>query len=159
MASSVASPSQARSPLQGASIKLFVAGGAIVLAVVYLVLVGLQSTTVYFLTVGELLSKGPAAHNQTYRVSGVLVPGTLTTDGSGVGIRFEIADATEGARPLPVVYWGGQVPDIIGDNIEIVTEGKLDAQGTFTASSVLAKCPSKLENAPPEEHDYGSSAS
>ena len=53
-----------------------------------------------------------------------------------------------------MVYHGGQVPDIMGDNIEIVAEGKLDAQGTFTANNVLAKCPSRLENAPPEEHDY-----
>jgi cytochrome c-type biogenesis protein CcmE len=156
VASSIASSSPSRAPLPGASVKLFVAGGAIALAVVYLVLVGLQSTTVYFLTVGELQSKGPAAQNQLYRVSGLLVPGSLTTDSSGVGIRFQIADATEGARPLSVVYRGGQVPDIIGDNIEIVTEGKLDAQGTFAANSVLAKCPSRLENAPPEEHDYGS---
>jgi len=55
---------------------------------------------------------------------------------------------------LTVVYHGGQVPDIMGDDVEIVAEGKLDAQGTFTASSVLAKCPSRLENAQPEEHDY-----
>jgi cytochrome c-type biogenesis protein CcmE len=42
----------------------------------------------------------------------------------------------------------------MGDNIEIVAEGKLDTRGTFTATQVLAKCPSRLENAPPEEHDY-----
>ena len=137
------------------NLKFFVAGGAIGLAVIYLVLMGLQSTTVYFLSVGELQAKGPAAQNQLYRVSGLLVPGSLSTDTSGLGIHFEIADAPTGAKPLPVIYRGGQVPDIIGDNIEIVAEGKLDTHGTFTASTVLAKCPSKLENAPPDEHDYG----
>jgi len=121
--------------------------------VAYLVLMGLQGTTVYFLTVSELQAKGPAAQNQVFRVSGLLVPGTMARESSGIGIAFQIAD--EASKPLPVVYRGGQVPDIIGDNIEIVAEGKLDAQGTFTASTVLAKCPSKLENAPPEEHDYG----
>jgi cytochrome c-type biogenesis protein CcmE len=136
---------------------VFVAGGAIALAVAYLVLMGLQGTTVYFLTVGELRAKGPAAQNQVYRVSGMLVPGTLATDTSGLGIHFHIADTPESSPPLPVVYRGGQVPDIIGDNIEIVAEGKLDAQGTFTANTVLAKCPSKLENAGPEEHDYSTS--
>ena len=49
---------------------------------------------------------------------------------------------------------GGQVPDVMGDNIEIVAEGKLDTQGTFTATNVLAKCPSRLEDAAPEERDY-----
>jgi cytochrome c-type biogenesis protein CcmE len=134
-------------------VKFFVAGGVIALAVAYLVIMGLQGSTVYFLTVGELQAKGPAAQNQLYRVSGMLVPGSLARESSGLGIEFQIADP--GSAPMPVVYRGGQVPDIIGDNIEIVAEGKLDAHGTFTANTVLAKCPSKLENAPPEEHDYG----
>jgi cytochrome c-type biogenesis protein CcmE len=146
------SPARSGSPFGGQNVKFFVAGGVIALAVAYLVLVGLQGTTVYFLTVSELQAKGPAAQNQLYRVSGNLVPGTLVKDSSGLGIHFLIAD--ESSKPLPVVYRGGQVPDIMGDNIEIVAEGKLDAHGTFTASNVLAKCPSRLENAPPEEHDY-----
>jgi cytochrome c-type biogenesis protein CcmE len=133
-------------------LKFVIAGGVIALAVLYLVVVGVQGTTVYFLTVSELQARGAAAQNQVFRVSGNLVPGTLTRDSGGLGIHFLIADAS--SSPLPVVYHGGQVPDIIGDNIEIVAEGKLDSQGTFTATNVLAKCPSKLENAPPEEHDY-----
>jgi cytochrome c-type biogenesis protein CcmE len=149
---SVAQSSPTRSLLGGSNVKFFVAGGVIALAVAYLVLMGLQGTTVYFLTVSELQAKGPAAQNQLYRVSGMLVPGTLTRESSGLGIHFLIADPD--SSPLPVVYRGGQVPDIMGDNIEIVAEGKLDSQGTFTASTVLAKCPSRLENAPPEEHDY-----
>ena len=45
------------------------------------------------------------------------------------------------------------------EDVEIVAEGKLNAQGTFAANDVLAKCPSRLqEAAPPEEHDYGSAA-
>jgi cytochrome c-type biogenesis protein CcmE len=149
---SVAHSETSRSLLAASNVKFFVAGGVIALAVAYLVMMGLQGTTVYFLTVGELQAKGPAAQNQLFRVSGMLVPGTLVKDASGIGIQFQIADP--GSSPLPVVYRGGQVPDIMGDNIEIVAEGKLDAHGTFTANTVLAKCPSKLENAPPEEHDY-----
>jgi cytochrome c-type biogenesis protein CcmE len=149
---SVAQPSSARSVFAAQNLKFFVAGGVIALAVAYLVTMGLQGTTVYFLTVSELQAKGSAAQNQLYRVSGNLVPGSLIKDNSGLGIHFQIADAE--SKPLPVVYRGGQVPDIIGDNIEIVAEGKLDAQGTFTANNVLAKCPSRLEDAAPEEHDY-----
>jgi cytochrome c-type biogenesis protein CcmE len=136
----------------GLNLKFVIAGGVIALAVAYLVMMGLQGTTVYFLTVSELQAKGPAAQNQLYRVSGNLVPGSLVRDSGGLNVHFAIADAT--SQPLDVVYHGGQVPDIMGDNIEIVAEGKLDAQGTFTANNVLAKCPSRLENAPPDEHDY-----
>jgi cytochrome c-type biogenesis protein CcmE len=148
----LAPPGPRRSLLGGQNLKFFIAGGVIALAVAYLVTMGLQGTTVYFLSVSELQAKGPAAQNQLFRVSGNLVPGTLARDASGLGIQFLIADPTSG--PLAVVYRGGQVPDIIGDNIEIVAEGKLNAQGTFMANNVLAKCPSRLENAPPEEHDY-----
>jgi cytochrome c-type biogenesis protein CcmE len=138
----------------GGNLKFFIAGGVIALAVAYLVIAGLQATTVYFLTVSELQAKGAAAHNQLYRVSGTLVPGSLTRESSGLGIHFLIADPE--STPLPVVYRGGQIPDIMGDNIEIVAEGKLDAQGTFAANTVLAKCPSRLENAAPDEHTYSS---
>ena len=134
------------------NLKFFIAGGVIALAVAYLVIAGLQATTVYFLTVSELQAKGPAAQNQLYRVSGVLVPGSLTRESSGLGINFLIADPS--SQPLAVVYRGGQVPDIMGDNIEIVAEGKLDAHGTFAANTVLAKCPSRLENDMPDEHTY-----
>ena len=149
---SVAESSPARPFFGGQNLKFFIAGGVIALAVAYLVTMGLQGTTVYFLTVSELQAKGASAQNQVFRVSGNLVPGTLARDSTGLGVQFLIADT--GSAPLPVVYRGGQVPDIIGDNIEIVAEGKLDAQGTFTANNVLAKCASRLENAPPEEHDY-----
>ena len=153
---SVAQAETTRTVYRAQNLKFFLAGGVIALAVAYLVTVGLQGTTVYFLTVSELQAKGPAAHNQLYRVSGSLVPGTLARDATGLGIRFLIADPS--SAPLTVVYKGAQVPDIIGDNIEIVAEGKLDTQGTFAANNVLAKCPSRLENAPPDEHDYGASA-
>ena len=149
---SVAHSKSTHSPFAGQNLKFLIAGGVIALAVAYLVTMGLQGTTVYFLTVSELQAKGATAQNQLYRVSGNLVPGTLARDSSGLGVQFLIADPS--SNPLTVVYRGGQVPDIIGDNIEIVAEGKLDAQGTFTANNVLAKCPSRLENAPPEERDY-----
>src|SRR5581483_8765010 len=144
------------------NIKFIVAGGVIALAVVYLITVGLQGTTEYFLTVSELQAKGSAAQNQVLRVSGTMVPGSFARSSDGLGVSFLIAD-TAAASPLAVTYKGGQVPDTMADtnanNIEIVAEGKLTSQGTFTATDVLAKCPSRLEDAaPPEEHDYGATA-
>lgn len=150
---SIAHSSPSQSLFSGRNVKFFIAGGVIALAVAYLVTMGLQGTTVYFLTVSELEAKGSTAQNQVFRVSGNLVPGTLARDSGGLGVQFLIADPAASA-PLTVEYKGGQVPDIMGDNVEIVAEGKLDAQGTFMANSVLAKCPSRLENAPPDEHAY-----
>ena len=141
--------------------KFIVASGVIALAVAYLVTMGLQGATEYFLTVSELQAKGAAAQNQVLRVSGTLVPGSLRHDATGFGVSFLIAD-TAAATPLTVRYRGAQVPDTMTDptgDVEIVAEGKLDALGTFTASDVLAKCPSRLADAaPPDEHDYAAAS-
>jgi len=155
---SVAQSSPTRSGLPGGgNLKFFVAGGVIALAVAYLVMMGLQGTTVYFLTVSELQAKGASAQNQMLRVSGTLVPGSLAHDADGLSVHFLIADDAA-MTPLTVTYRGGQVPDTMADtsagNVEIVAEGKLNAQGTFAATDVLAKCPSRLEEAAPTEHDY-----
>jgi cytochrome c-type biogenesis protein CcmE len=151
-------PSSTRSLPGGSNLKFIVAGGVIALAVAYLVAMGLRGTTEYFLTVSELQAQGVSAQNQVLRVSGTLVPGSLEHDASGLGVHFLIADAAA-VTPLTVTYTGGQVPDTMADtsagDVEIVAEGKLNAQGTFTANDVLAKCPSRLQDAaPPEEHDY-----
>jgi cytochrome c-type biogenesis protein CcmE len=42
---------------------------------------------------------------------------------------------------LPVVY-KGMIPDIFGPGIQVVVEGRY-VDGTFQATSLLAKCPSK----------------
>ena len=150
---SVARPS----PFGGTNLKFFVAGGVIALAVAYLVTMGLRGTTEYFLTVSELQARGFSAQNQLLRVSGTLIPGSLTREADGLSVRFLIADSAA-ATPLTVTYKGGQVPDTMSDtsanNIEIVAEGKLNAAGTFSATDVLAKCPSRLEDAAPTERDY-----
>jgi cytochrome c-type biogenesis protein CcmE len=145
--------------LGGGNLKFIIAGGVIVLAVAYLVTMGLRGTTEYFLTVSELQAMGQSAQNQMLRVSGTMVPGSLTHDASGLGVSFLIAD-TAAAAPLTVTYKGAQVPDTMTDptgDVEIVAEGKLNTQGTFAATDVLAKCPSRLADAaPPEERDYSS---
>jgi len=157
------SPSPTRSLPGGKNLKFIVAGGVIALAVAYLITMGLQGTTQYFLTVSELQAQGAAMQNQTLRVSGTLVPGSLEHDADGLSVHFLIADPAA-VTPLTVTYRGGQVPDTMADtsagDVEIVAEGKLSSEGTFSANDVLAKCPSRLEDAaPPEEHDYAASAS
>jgi cytochrome c-type biogenesis protein CcmE len=159
---SVAQPSPGPTSLFGGkNLKFLIAGGVIAIAVVYLITVGLQGTTEYFLTVSELQARGPAVENQVLRVSGNLVPGSLTHDPGNIGVHFLIADTGAPGTPLSVSYTGGQVPDTMDantDDVQIVAEGKLSSQGTFTATDVLAKCPSRLADAaPPEEHDYQSS--
>ncbi len=155
----MASVAQSRGVPFGNNLKFVVAGGVIALAVLYLVTMGLRGTTEYFLTVSELQAQGATAQNQVLRVSGTLIPGSLQHDADGLSVHFLIADPAA-ATPLTVTYRGGQVPDTMADttasDVQIVAEGKLNSTGTFAATDVLAKCPSRLEDATPTTRDYSS---
>lgn len=126
----------------GRRLKLLIAGGSVLLGVCYLMITAMQTSTVYYLTVGELLARGTAAHGQQVRVAGDVVPGTVEREDAGLGVRFLVHD---GSGQVPVYYRGGPVPDIFGDEVQVVIEGKYNADGTFVANTLLAKCPSKFE--------------
>jgi cytochrome c-type biogenesis protein CcmE len=48
---------------------------------------------------------------------------------------------------FPVVY-RGIIPDTFTDSVDVVVEGRLGRDGTFRATTLLAKCASRYENAP-----------
>lgn len=123
------------------NVKLTVASAVLVMAVGYLVLTGLQTTSVYYLTVGELTSQAPAI-GRPVRVAGNVAPGSVEKLNGGLGLRFVVAD---GSGSFPVVYNAGPVPDIFGEQVQVVVEGKLQPDGTFNADTLLAKCPSRFE--------------
>ena len=133
-------PASPASP--GRHLKLLVAGGAVALGIVYLIVTALQTSTVYYITVGELLQRGPAGAAQQVRVAGDVVPGSVEKIDAGLAIRFQVHD---GSGQMPVYYKGGPVPDIFGEEVQVVVEGKVGPDGTFQASTLLAKCPSKFE--------------
>jgi len=126
----------------GRRLKLLVAGGSILLGVLYLVVTALQTSTVYYITVGELLSRDSSTSTQQVRVAGDVVPGSVERIDAGLALKFLVHD---GSGQMPVYYKGGPVPDIFGDQVQVVVEGKVGPDGTFQASTLLAKCPSKFE--------------
>ena len=125
------------------NLKFIVAGGVLIVAVGYLILTGMQTSAVYYLTAGELQQAGAQAYGRQVRVAGNVAPGTVERLNGGLGLRFVVQDAS-GA--FPVVYQGGPVPDIFDEHVEVVVEGKLRQDGTFAADTLLAKCPSKFED-------------
>lgn len=110
-------------------------------AVGYLVYNGL-STNVYYQTVSELRTSNGTSGKQV-RLAGNVVPGSIVREEGSSVVRFNVADA---GGSLPVVY-SGTVPDIFGPDIEVVVEGKYNANTGFIADTMLAKCPSKFDTA------------
>ncbi|MFQ6046531.1 MAG: cytochrome c maturation protein CcmE [Gemmatimonadales bacterium] len=107
----------------------------------------IRETGVYFLTPSELAAKvaaDPTMHNVGVKIGGQVVHGTITRDVATRTITFQI---TDGDQIYPVVY-RGIAPDTFTDDVEVVVEGRLGADGTFRATSLLAKCGSRYEAAP-----------
>ena len=98
----------------------------------------------YYLTVGEFLSHPAQQHRDGFRVNGKVAQGTIERLESGEDARFVI---TDGSQTMSVVYHG-IIPDTFSDSVEVVVEGRLDASGTFQATTLLAKCASRYEMAP-----------
>ena len=124
-------------------VKLGLAAAVVALAVAFLIYNGLRSASVYYLTVSELMAKGTAAYEQPARVAGTVKPGSIERLNGGLAVRFTLEDQS---GTMPVEY-RGVVPDIFGDKIEVVVEGRYAAQGVFEAKTLLAKCPSRFEAA------------
>ena len=126
----------------------FLAGGVFVLGTAgYLMASSINETGQYYLTPTELaskLSETARFKNNGVKVGARVVAGTIVRDPSGRSLAFKI---TDGAKTYDVVY-RGIAPDTFTDGVDVVVEGRLDANGTFQATTLLAKCASRYENAP-----------
>ena len=121
--------------------KFIIGGAIIVLAVGYLIVSSIGSSTAYYLTVEEVRANGPS--EQTVRVAGTVVGETIKWNAKELMLRFNITDAS---GSLAVIY-NGPRPDMLQDEAEAIVEGRYIEWGSFEASNLLLKCPSKYEGA------------
>src|SRR4051812_34613658 len=126
----------------------FVIGGALILVSVgYLMASGIKETGVYYLTPTELAQKVRTDHSiydVGLKIGAKVVRGSVTRDVASQTISFRI---TDGTQSYPVLY-RGLAPDTFTDEADVVVEGRLQRDGTFKATTLLAKCGSRYENAP-----------
>jgi cytochrome c-type biogenesis protein CcmE len=120
-------------------------------AIVALFMVGFKEAAIYAMPVQDLMSKQGELTGRKVRVEGELVPGTLVKRDDPCEYRFTIHKAE--AR-LPVRYAQCVIPDTFRDvpegGVEVTVEGKLNAEGSFDATLVMAKCTSKYD---PNTHE------
>lgn len=130
-----------------ASTKVMLAGGLVVGTVGFLMATGIKETGVYYVTPSELAAKvsaDPSFHDVGVKMGAKVVPGTIQRDVASQTITF---DVTDGQATYPVVY-RGLAPDTFTDDVEVVVEGRLQPDGTFRATTLLAKCGSRYEAVP-----------
>lgn len=123
-------------------------GGAIILGSAGLLMANaITKTGEYYLTPQELATRvagDPSFVETGVKVGARVVPGSIVRAPGGREVSFRVSD---GAQTYPVVY-RGITPDTFTDGVDVVVEGRLGHDGTFHATTLLAKCASRYENAP-----------
>jgi cytochrome c-type biogenesis protein CcmE len=114
-------------------LSLIGAGLGVLALAVGLVLYALSGSIVFFNSPTDVVEKHVAPGSRI-RLGGLVQPGSLKR-GDNLAVRFEV---TDGKTTVPVAYTG-ILPDLFREGQGVVTEGTLDAGGTFKADSVLAK--------------------
>jgi cytochrome c-type biogenesis protein CcmE len=126
----------------------FIMGGILVLGTAgYLMASAIDDTAMYYLTPGELAEKVQADstfYNTGVKLGARVVSGTIERDPGGRAVVFSV---TDGSHTIPVSY-RGVIPDTFTDSVDVVVEGRYHRDGTFVATTLLAKCASRYENAP-----------
>lgn len=151
----------------------FLIGGLLILAaVVYLIVSSTQASAQYFMTIDELNAKKASIVDKNIRVSGAVIGDTITYDAQTLTLSFSVAHVSgdnaeierEGGlaavlhqavidpkrSKLQVVYVGVK-PDLMRNEAQAIMTGHLGADGLFHADELLLKCPTKYEEAVPQQ--------
>ena len=152
--------------------KFFIGGLLILGAVVFLIWNAAASTSEYFMTIDELQAKGGAMVNKNLRASGAVVGDSIQYDAQSLTLTFEVAQVPgdnneiekEGGlaavlhaavidpsrNRMKVVYVGPK-PDLLRNEAQAIMTGHVDADGVFHADELLLKCPTKYQEAVPNQ--------
>ena len=151
----------------------FVFGGVLILgAVVFLIWSSTKATQEYFLTVDELNAKGSSVVDKNLRVSGAVIGDTIQYDAQSLTLTFEVAHVpgdnseleTEGGLAIALheavidpsrsrmkVVYVGPKPDLLRNEAQAIMTGHLGKDGMFYAEELLLKCPTRYEEAVPQQ--------
>ncbi|CAM5309426.1 cytochrome c maturation protein CcmE [Thauera mechernichensis] len=122
--------------MKARSKRLMLVGGgvALLVAAVALVLSAFQQNLVFFHTPSEV-AEGKAPLGKTFRIGGMVEDGSIAREADGLTVRFAITDT---AKVIPVTY-RGTLPDLFKEGKGAVVQGRLEDDGIFRATEVLAK--------------------
>ena len=154
-------------------INKFVIGGILILgAVVFLIWTSTAASAEYFLTIDELNAKGSGVVDKNLRVSGAVIGDSIQYDAQSLTLSFDVAHVpadnlaieSEGglaevlhqavldpSRARIKVVYVGPKPDLLRNEAQAIMTGHMGADGVFYAEELLLKCPTRYEQAVPEQ--------
>jgi cytochrome c-type biogenesis protein CcmE len=154
--------------------KFFFGGALILAAVAYLIASSTQASAEYFMTVDEVIEQGGGAVGKSLRLSGAVLGDTIQYDPQTLTLTFEIAHVTgdnkeieaqgglaevlyqavnDPARQRVKIVYVGPKPDLLRGEAQAIVTGKLGEDGVFYAEELLLKCPTRYEEAVPNQAD------
>lgn len=154
--------------------KFFIGGLLIIAAVVYLIFSSTQASAQYYVTVADLSQRLDEIKDRELRISGAVIGDSIQYDAQTLTLTFVVAhvpgnnaeiDAQGGLavvlheavsdpnrERLTVVYEGVK-PDLLQHEAQAIMTGHLGEDGIFYAEELLLKCPTKYEEAVPEQSE------
>ena len=151
----------------------FVVGGLIILgAVVFLIGNATRSTQEFFMTIDELNAADTSVKESNLRVTGAVIGETIQYNAQTLTLTFEVAhvpadsaaledegglaealhDAVvDPSRSRMTIVYVGPKPDLLRNEAQAIVTGHLGSDGIFYAEELLLKCPTKYEEAIPEQ--------
>ncbi|RPI34566.1 MAG: cytochrome c maturation protein CcmE [Chloroflexota bacterium] len=153
----------------------FISGGLlIVAAVVYLIISSTKANAQYFLTIDELNTRQQNGPVQNVRVSGAVIGESIQYDAQTLTLKFTVADmpadnkeieaqgglaavlhaaVTDPNRARMEVIYQGPKPDLLRNEAQAIMTGRMGEDGIFYADELLLKCPTKYEEAVPDQSE------
>lgn len=122
-------------------VKIIFVSSILFLIIGYLTYTGIRETMTYYLTVSELLAKGPSTEEMGIRVGGEVIPDSVQWNPKDLKLSFRIRDEQSSLQ----VDYQGVVPDSFKPGNEVIVEGKYTGRGLFAATTIMPTCPSKYE--------------
>jgi cytochrome c-type biogenesis protein CcmE len=102
--------------------------------VIGLVMYALQQNINLFYSPSQI-ALGEAPHNATIRAGGMVVGGSVNRQQEDLSVSFQVTDFQHNV----IINYKGILPDLFREGQGIVAQGKLNNQGVFEATQVLAK--------------------
>ncbi len=159
-------------PASHSRVKFIIGGLLIAAAIGYLIYSSTSANAQFFLTVEELQTRGQTLAGQDVRVSGAVDGKTIQYDPQSLTLTFTVADVPgdnsvidaqgglaavlhaaviDSSRPRLKVAYHGPRPDLLKDEAQAIMTGRLGADGVFQANELLLKCPTKYQEAVPNQ--------